>query len=60
MLDDEDINQIAQKVAQILSTEQPTEPTHAWNCSSRFAHTNYLGKQPFPKTEKIFRTSQMY
>ena len=35
MLDDKDINQIAQKVAQILSnknttTEQPTEQTHAY------------------------------
>ena len=30
MLDDKDINQIAQKVAQILSNEQPTEPTHAY------------------------------
>lgn len=30
MLDDKDINQIAQKVAQILSNEQPTKPTHAY------------------------------
>ena len=34
MLDDKDINQIAQKVAQILSneqpTEQPTKSTHAY------------------------------
>ena len=30
MLDDKDINQIAQKVAQILSTEQPTKTTHAY------------------------------
>lgn len=30
MLDDKDINQIAQKVAQILSNEQPTNPTHAY------------------------------
>ena len=34
MIDDKDINQIAQKVAQILSNEQPneqpTKPTHAY------------------------------
>ena len=30
MLDDKDINHIAQKVAQILSNEQPTKPPHAY------------------------------
>lgn len=57
MLDNKDINQIAQKVAQILSNEQPTEQpteqateqTHAYQTKlGRHGFIDGLGESPQP------------
>lgn len=47
MLDDKDINQIAQKVAQILSNEQPTEQPTEQATEQTHAYQTELGRHGF-------------